>query len=55
MAFEPLEPIDLHPGDPGVGIDTAFDHLASLPDVTPPPHPDLQMLEAALSGGLTID
>ena len=29
---------------------TAFDHLAALPDVTPPPHPDQAALDAALAG-----
>jgi flavorubredoxin len=27
----------------------AFDHLAALPDVTPPPHPDQQALNAAIA------
>jgi flavorubredoxin len=35
----------------GASVATAFDHLAALPDVTPPPHPDQAALEAALAGG----
>jgi flavorubredoxin len=31
-------------------ITTAFDHLAALPGVIPPPHPDQQALNAALNG-----
>ena len=34
----------------GPEIDTAFGLLASQPDVTPPPHPDQQALDAALAG-----
>jgi flavorubredoxin len=34
----------------GAAVAAAFDHLAALPDVTPPPHPDQQALEAALAG-----
>jgi flavorubredoxin len=34
----------------GAAIDAAFGHLATLPDVTPPPHPDQAALEAALAG-----
>ena len=34
----------------GTTITAAFDHLAALPDVTPPPHPDQQVLETALAG-----
>lgn len=33
----------------GTAADAAFDHLATLPDVTAPPHPDQQALDAALS------
>ncbi len=32
-------------------IEAAFDHLASMPDVVPPPHPDQAALEAAMAGG----
>jgi flavorubredoxin len=34
----------------GAAVATAFDHLAAMPDVTPPPHPDQHALEAALAG-----
>ncbi len=34
----------------GDSVATALDHLAALPDVTPPPHPDQAALEAALAG-----
>jgi flavorubredoxin len=33
----------------GGAIDQAFQHLATLPDTVPPPHPDQVALEAALS------
>jgi flavorubredoxin len=33
-------------------LDTAMRHLASLPEVEPPPHPDQQMLDAMLAAGV---
>jgi flavorubredoxin len=34
----------------GTAVAAALGHLASLPDVTPPPHPDQRALDAALAG-----
>jgi flavorubredoxin len=34
----------------GGAVERAFEHLAALPTTVPPPHPDQQMLEAALAG-----
>lgn len=34
----------------GESIGLAFDHLAAMPDVVPPPHPDQQALDAVIAG-----
>jgi flavorubredoxin len=34
----------------GASVGVAIDHLAALPDVIPPPHPDQASLDAALAG-----
>jgi flavorubredoxin len=53
-AFRALDPavvVGAHtPMIAGGTVAVAFDHLAALPDVTPPPHPDQQLLTAMLSG-----
>jgi flavorubredoxin len=53
-AFRALDPtvvVGAHTPMIGDGtVAAAFDHLAALPEVTPPPHPDQQLLTAMLSG-----
>lgn len=53
-AFRSLDPavvVGAHtPVIAGAAVATAFDHLAALSDVVPPPHPDQAALEAALAG-----
>jgi flavorubredoxin len=51
-ALDPQVVVGAHsPVIAGAAVATAFDHLAAMPDVTPPPHPDQHALEAALAGG----
>jgi hypothetical protein len=38
----------------GPSVVTAFDHLASLPDVIPPPHPDRRTLAIGADGHLGL-
>jgi flavorubredoxin len=50
-AFDPTVVLGAHtPMIADDAVPVAFDHLAALPDVTPPPHPDQQLLTAMLSG-----
>lgn len=37
----------------GDSVSTALDHLAALPGVVPPPHPDQQLLDAVLAGAVS--
>jgi flavorubredoxin len=48
-ALNPTAIVSAHtPLIAGDRIPVAFDHLAAMPDVVPPPHPDQRALEAAL-------
>jgi flavorubredoxin len=48
--LEPTTIVGAHtPVIRGAAVSTAFDFLAALPDVTPPPHPDQDALTAALA------
>jgi flavorubredoxin len=50
-ALEPRVIVAAHtPVIAGEAVARAFEHLAALPDVVPPPHPDQKALEAALAG-----